>query len=149
MPLDIPIIRIEINVIIVGNLPLHGTKLFVTIASNLSRGESIILHPTTPAALHPKPMQIVSDCLPQALQHANGLSKLKAIRGKTPKSSKRVKSGKNIAIGGNMTETTHETVLKTPNIKRSCNQMGGSRYSSPLLKQFCIYENPFESREEG
>ena len=27
-----------------GNLPLHGTKLFVNIAINLSLGESIILH---------------------------------------------------------------------------------------------------------
>ena len=124
MPLDIPIIRIEINVIIVGNLPLHGTKLFVTIASNLSRGESIILHPTTPAALHPKPMHIVSDCLPQALQHANGLSKLKAIRGKTPKSSKRVKSGKNIAIGGSITETTQPKARKPPETSISLKKLG-------------------------
>ena len=28
----------------VGNLPLQGTKLFVSIAINLSLGESIILH---------------------------------------------------------------------------------------------------------
>ena len=44
--------NIEINVISVGNLPLHGTRLLVMIAISLSRGESIILQPTTPAALH-------------------------------------------------------------------------------------------------
>ena len=37
-----------------GNLPLQGTKAFVSIAINFSLGESIILHPTTPAALQPK-----------------------------------------------------------------------------------------------
>lgn len=46
----------EISVIRAGNLPLHGTKLFVSIARILSRGESIIRHPTTPAALQPKPI---------------------------------------------------------------------------------------------
>lgn len=37
---------------------LHGTKLFVMIAINLSLGESIILHPVTPHALQPNPMHI-------------------------------------------------------------------------------------------
>lgn len=44
--------------IMVGNLPLQGTKVFVIIAISLSLGESIILHPMTPAALHPKPMHM-------------------------------------------------------------------------------------------
>ena len=48
----------------VGKRPLHGTKLFVRIASSRSRFESIILHPTTPAALQPNPIHIVSACLP-------------------------------------------------------------------------------------
>ena len=47
-----------------GNLPLHGTNPFVNIDINLSLGESIILHPTTPAALQPNPMHIVSACFP-------------------------------------------------------------------------------------
>ena len=51
-----------------GNLPLHGTKLFVRIAINLSLGESIILHPVTPQALQPNPIHIVIICFP--LQHA-------------------------------------------------------------------------------
>lgn len=38
-----------------GNLPLQGTKLLVKMAINFSRGESIILHPITPAALQPNP----------------------------------------------------------------------------------------------
>ena len=38
------------------------------------------------------------------------LSKLKAIRGKYPKSSSKVNIGKNIAIGGSITEITHVTV---------------------------------------
>lgn len=37
---------------------LQGTKLFVKIAIILSRGEFIILHPTTPAALQPNPMHM-------------------------------------------------------------------------------------------
>ncbi len=51
--------NIDIIDIIVGNRPLQGTKLFVTTAIKRSRGESIILHPVTPAALHPKPMHMV------------------------------------------------------------------------------------------
>ena len=42
-----------------GNLPLHGTKLLVNIAINLSLGESIILHPVTPQLLQPNPMHMV------------------------------------------------------------------------------------------
>ena len=60
--------------IIVGNLPLHGTKLFVIIAINRSLGESIILVPVTPTALHPNPIHIVKACFPQALHFANCLS---------------------------------------------------------------------------
>ena len=37
---------------------LQGTKLLVSIAINLSLGESIILAPTTPAALQPNPMHM-------------------------------------------------------------------------------------------
>ncbi|MNI74249.1 hypothetical protein D3C73_1303220 [compost metagenome] len=48
----------------VGNLPLHGTKLLVRIAISLSLGESIILQPITPAALHPNPIHIDKHCFP-------------------------------------------------------------------------------------
>jgi hypothetical protein len=47
--LPIKIVDIAINN---GNLPLHGVKLLVKIARSLSLGESIILAPITPAALH-------------------------------------------------------------------------------------------------
>lgn len=43
---------------------LQGTKALVTIAIIFSLEESIILAPTTPAALHPNPIHIVSACFP-------------------------------------------------------------------------------------
>ena len=53
-PIPNPPIKIVAIVIKKGNLPLQGTNAFVSIAINFSRGEFIILQPTTPAALHPK-----------------------------------------------------------------------------------------------
>ena len=47
-----------------GNRPLHGTNAFVNIEINLSLGESMILQPVTPAALHPNPIHIVKACFP-------------------------------------------------------------------------------------
>ena len=67
-PLCPPMINIVSRAIRVGNLPLQGTKLLVSIANNRSRGESMMRHPTTPAALHPKPIHMVSACFPQAQQ---------------------------------------------------------------------------------
>ena len=100
------IINIVIREISVGNLPLQGTKQLVSIAINRSRGESIILQPVTPTALQPNPIHIVSACFPQAEHFLKHLSRLNAILGRYPKSSNRVKSGKNIAIGGSITEIT-------------------------------------------
>lgn len=54
----LPMKNMVIIVIIAGNLPLQGTKLLVSIAMSRSRGESMIRHPTTPAALHPNPMHM-------------------------------------------------------------------------------------------
>lgn len=82
IPAFAPIKNIVIIDISVGNLPLHGTKLFVNIAINRSLGESIILHPVTPHALQPKPIHIVNACFPQAQHFLNVLSKLNAILGK-------------------------------------------------------------------
>ena len=59
-----PAIKILAIVIKKGNLPLQGINAFVSIAISFSLGESIILQPVTPAALHPNPMHIVSACLP-------------------------------------------------------------------------------------
>ena len=50
--------KILATVIKKGYLPLQGTKLLVSIATNLSRGESIILQPVTPHALQPNPMHM-------------------------------------------------------------------------------------------
>ena len=92
--------NIVIIAIIVGNRPLQGTKLLVRIAISRSRGESIIRHPVTPQALQPNPIAIVIDCFPQALQQRKQRSRLNAILGRYPASSRIVKSGKNIAIAG-------------------------------------------------
>ena len=66
----------------IGNRPLQGTRQLVSIAISRSRGESMIRHPTTPAALHPKPMHMVNACFPQAQHFRNGQSRLYAILGK-------------------------------------------------------------------
>ena len=93
-----------------GIFRLHGTKLFVSIAINLSLGESIILHPVTPHALQPNPMHMVIICFPEQHAFLKNPSILNAILGRYPKSSKKVKSGKNIAISGNITDITHVSV---------------------------------------
>ena len=74
--------NIVISVIRVGNLPLHGTKLFVRIAINLSFLELMILDDITPQALHPKPIHIVRDCFPLVHALLNNLSILNASLGK-------------------------------------------------------------------
>ena len=74
--------NIPITAIRIGNLPLQGTRLFVIIAIIRSLLESIIRQPTTPAALHPNPIHIVSACLPQVLHFLNGLSRLYATLGR-------------------------------------------------------------------
>ena len=105
-----PAINILETAIKKGNLPLQGTKLLVKIAINLSLGEFIILHPTQPAALQPKPIHIVIICFPVQQHFLKIPSILKAILGKYPKSSRKVKSGKNIAIGGSITDIIHVSV---------------------------------------
>lgn len=74
--------KIDDIVISIGNLPLHGTKQFVSIAIIFSLVEFIILHPTTPAALQPNPIHIVKACFPVVSAFLNTLSRLKAILGK-------------------------------------------------------------------
>ena len=89
---------------------LFGRTAFVIIAINLSLGESIILQPTTPAALQPKPIHIVIICFPVQQHFLKKPSILNAILGKYPKSSKNVNKGKNIAMGGSITEIIHVKV---------------------------------------
>ena len=110
IPPIVPTINIVAIVIKNGNLPLHGTKLLVNIAINLSLGESIILHPVTPQLLQPNPMHMVIICFPLQQAFLKKPSMLNAILGKYPKSSNMVNNGKKIAIGGNITDMTHVKV---------------------------------------
>ena len=63
----LPTKNMDIMEIIVGKRPLQGTKLLVSIAIIRSLGESMILQPTTPAALQPNHIHMVSACFPQVL----------------------------------------------------------------------------------
>ena len=137
-PCIVPAINIVAIDIRKGNLPLQGTKLLVKIAINLSRGESMILQPTQPAALQPKPMHIVSACFPVVQAFLKKLSKLKAILGKYPKSSNKVNIGKNIAIGGSITAITQATVLYIPLINISVINLGTCNRLNKYSNLSCI-----------
>lgn len=76
-------------------------------------------------------MHIVNACFPEVQHFLKHLSKLKAILGKYPKSSKKVNKGKNIAIGGSITETTQVKVLYIPFISKSFSHIGEFRKSKP------------------
>lgn len=133
-------INIEDIVISIGNLPLHGTKQFVSIAIIFSLVEFIILHPIIPAALHPNPIHIVSACFPVVPAFLNTLSILNAILGKYPKSSNNTNNGKNIAIGGSITEITQDAVLNIPATNTPLTQLGTLnfvQYSISLLSIPC------------
>ena len=133
----------------VGNLPLQGTKLLVSMAISLSLGESIILQPIIPAALQPKPIHIVKACFPQAQLFLKKLSKLKAILGRYPKSSKSVKSGKKIAIGGNITDKTQAKVLYIPFTKSPSTQEGKPKDKRSMLSFFSRKKRPLARSSEG
>ena len=114
MPAAFPIRNMDIMDKSMGNLPLQGTKLLVIMAISRSLGESIIRHPVTPTALQPNPMHIVSACLPQAWHLWKQWSRLNATLGRYPRSSSSVNNGKNIAIGGSITDTTQAATRYTP-----------------------------------
>jgi hypothetical protein len=57
---------------------------------------------------------MVKACFPELHAFLKQLSKLKAILGRYPKSSNIVNRGKNIAIGGNITDITHVAVSYIP-----------------------------------
>jgi DDE superfamily endonuclease len=65
-----------------SNRPLHGTNTLVRMAMSRSRGESMTRQAMTPAALQPKPIIIVSACLPCAPARLNSQSRLNATRGR-------------------------------------------------------------------
>ena len=132
-----------------GNLPLHGINAFVSIAISFSLAESIILHPVTPAALHPKPMHIVSACFPELPAFLKNLSKLNAILGKNPKSSNRVNNGKNIAIGGSITAIIHVKVLYTPSISMPLIHSGAEKKSNTYNIFSCSHSKNWDNNSDG
>ena len=66
IPPAVPTKKRVIRVIIAGNLPLQGISALVNTARFLSLLDAIILQPTTPTALQPRPILIHNACLPQA-----------------------------------------------------------------------------------
>ena len=66
----------------VGQRPLQSEKLLVMIAMRRSLGESMIRVATTPAALQPNPIDMVSACLPWAPTRRKIASRLNATRGR-------------------------------------------------------------------
>ena len=106
-------------------------------------------HPTTPAALHPKPIHIVSACLPHASQRLKAPSKLNAMRGRKPASSSIVNSGKNIAIGGSITLTTHARVRQTPSVRRLTSGSAVPIFSSHPPALSPIKNSPCDSSSLG
>ena len=134
--------NIETMAIIAGNRPLHGTKQFVIMAISRSLGESIILAPVTPTAPQPSPMHIVRACFPHAPAALKLLSRLNATRGRYPKSSSKVKSGKKIAIGGSITETTQLNTRQTPFTIISARTGGAFIAESPLQSHSSAIANP-------
>lgn len=141
--------KMDIIAISDGNLPLHGENTFVRMAISFSFFDSIILHPITPQALHPYPIHIVNDCFPWAPHFLNILSILKAILGRYPKSSKRVNSGKNIAIGGSITDVTHATVLYMPFNKKSVSDLFIFRLSAKINNLSYILKRNWYRSSDG
>lgn len=83
---------------------------------------------------------MVNDCFPVVHAFLKNPSKLKAILGRYPKSSNNVNSGKNMAIGGNITEITHDAVLNIPWTKIPVNQ-SGAFIPCKYYHQFILYHS--------
>ena len=100
-------------------------------AISRSRGLSMIRVATTPAALQPNPIMVVMACLPWAPAFLKSQSRLKATRGRYPKSSSNVKSGKKMAMGGSITLTTQAVARYMPSISRPLSHQGSPRPAAP------------------
>lgn len=103
--------KMEMQAMIAPKRPLQGVRELVRIDINLSCSEGMMALFVTPTQLQPKPMHTVSACLPQLPHFLKVSSKLKAMRGRMPESSKMAKRGKKIAMGGSITEMTVVVVL--------------------------------------
>ena len=77
------------------------------------------------------------------------LSKLKDILGRYPKSSSIVKRGKNIAIGGSITATTHEVVWYIPKTSKSVSHWGEPKASNHKSNFSCIIPKKWDRAIDG
>lgn len=89
-------------------------------------------------------MHMVKACFPQARHFLKYLSRLNAIRGKYPKSSNNVNKGKNIAMGGSMTEMTHANVRYIPSTKTPFTQSGAPILANKPVIQSWIWKSPWD-----
>ena len=71
-PVAPPTKNMVIMAIMVGNRPLHGTKLLVIMAISRSLGESMIRQPIIPAALHPNPMHMTAEIYAKPFPSSSG-----------------------------------------------------------------------------
>ena len=72
---------------------------------------------------------------------------MNATRGRYPASSSRVNSGKKMAIGGSITDTTHATVRYMPSTAAPCSHHG-AKDSRPRSGS-CRENSHFDSNSEG
>ena len=92
---------------------------------------------------------MVSACFPQARALQKGLSRLKAMRGRYPRSSRSVKRGKKIAIGGSITDTTQDNTRQIPSKRRLMSQEGAWMDWKNWIIHASRAEKPCERSSEG
>lgn len=94
-------------------------------------------------------MAMVSACFPQARAFLKYLSRLKATRGKYPKSSSRVNSGKKIAMGGSITDTTQASTRYIPSVRASTMPEGSPTRVRTSAKGSSRLNNRLDSSWDG
>lgn len=107
----------------VGNRPLHGK----IVCDGCNQPFPWGINDSTgynPCCIAPKSHAHGKRLLAVCAGFFKKLSRLKATRGKYPRSSSRVNKGKKMAIGGSITDTTHAKVLYIPKMRTPCSQLG-------------------------
>ncbi len=94
-------------------------------------------------------MHIVSACFPWADALRKKLSRLNATLGRYPKSSSNVNRGKNIAIGGSITDMTHANVLKIPSTNMPVTQYGAESCTNNELSGSSNENKAVDRNPEG
>lgn len=92
---------------------------------------------------------MVRHCFPQARQRLKAQSMLKAARGRYPKSSRSVNSGKKMAIGGSMTDTIQAVERYMPDISAPVSQPGAPAFSKAAASQDSSLKNCSQRKAEG